>query len=919
MLIPNDKLKVFVSSICGTGKDPYNVARAMLKRLIEDTQLATVYLFEDQGASSLSAGQHYIYGLEDSDVCIFFIDNKDGVTSGVQKEIDTANKHRIKSIYYFCDKDSKEETPLQTSMKGPEFPKSKVVHSFEEFIKNGAQSLIDEIIDIYRNYCKRRLIDKNENEEPSKEGSISDDYFKAELICKKEIIANVDTCKNYFAKLIFNQNTNIEKTDAFDELCYKFIAIMFEGKSILDFNQYLYLQALKKRQSLPYYEVIKKRWDAIQSYFLGNLEKCVEFLEEALKLSKENELPDWFTKDILIDLRNQRSRLNESKNVILIKDDAQEELSKSEHLLYYPLLDRFVSNLYKTCFDNEISEIIKSPYTVTWGNDNIKYLEDLTNYFIVSMFNGSLTHLLLVYEKISYLLIHLCEKYGDWHLKVLLLKMFNIRQRSKETDGFIEAYPDILSKMNDADALEIFSFTDNVHVHYLHQISKFEAFRITGYFLSDEDFERISKIVIKEINVWLDAEEPCRTVGEHFLEALSAVAYRIDLDELVLICCKVINKGFVIWYDKIFKLISNFVDINMLQKETLESLFEIIYTFIYDEKRREHANSFKHALINIRKANNKLTETMNERIKEQMPLFYEDVYCLETTEKKQVDMPLFIEKYLEEIEDRNLRQGENGTYTGYFNRPYITIKRILQETDVIFEDILIDRVFISSSNTLLEKRQTIEDKHEALELLIFLCKKHPETIQRNENIVRKIKENKNIIESGYKLMTNLSEDTLCFAALFFYECLGEMISIELLEFSNYLSHDLRAQISASKTICDFLEADEKMALNPTLEIVIFQYALSWCNSTNTNVRWHAVKILVQLLRNKQYGEMVCNQLIKFMDTDNFYIKNLILREAKKLKNVDEPTYEYILQKASLDHCYVVRKVYQATGALVPAP
>lgn len=464
--------------------------------------------------------------------------------------------------------------------------------------------------------------------------------------------------------------------------------------------------------------------------------------------------------------------------------------------------------------------------------------------------------------------------------------------------------------MNDVDALEIFSFTDNVHVHYLHQISKFEAFRITGYFLSDEDFERISKVVIKDINVWLDAEEPCRPVGEYLLESLSAVAYRIDLDELVLICCKVINRGFVIWYNNIFKLISNFVDINMLQKETLESLFEIIYTFIHDEKRREHANSFENALINIRKANNKLTEIMNERIKEQMPLFYEDVYCLETTEKKQVDTPLFVEKYLEEIEDRNLRQGENGTYTGYSNRPYITIKRILQETDVIFEDVLIDRVFISTSNTLLAERQTIEDKHEALELLIFLCKKHPDAIQRNENIVRKIKENKNIVESGYKLMTNLSDNTLRFSALFLYECLGESINIDLLGFSNYLSHDLRAEISASKTISDFLETDEKMSTNPTLEIVILQYALSWCNSTNTNVRWHAVKILVQLLRNKHYGNVVCNQLIKFMDTDNFYIKNLILREAKKLKKVDVPTYEYILQKASLDHCYVVRKVYQ---------
>ena len=83
------KIKVFISSICGIEK--YDTVRAKLKCAIEDTKLAEVYTFEGKGASTLPAGKHYTWALEDSDVCIFLIDNADGIKSGVQAEIDTVS------------------------------------------------------------------------------------------------------------------------------------------------------------------------------------------------------------------------------------------------------------------------------------------------------------------------------------------------------------------------------------------------------------------------------------------------------------------------------------------------------------------------------------------------------------------------------------------------------------------------------------------------------------------------------------------------------------------------------------------------------------------------------------------------------------------------------------------------------------
>ena len=151
------KINVFISSICGD-KGKYDRVRAELKKVIEATEIAKVYLFEAEGAATMSAGAHYVYGLEDSDICIFLIDNADGVTPGVQKEIDTVRKNNIKALYYFCDETSKDETAVQQGLKGAQYAKSATIHKFDDLIENGARDLINDIIATYHHYCKNRLI-----------------------------------------------------------------------------------------------------------------------------------------------------------------------------------------------------------------------------------------------------------------------------------------------------------------------------------------------------------------------------------------------------------------------------------------------------------------------------------------------------------------------------------------------------------------------------------------------------------------------------------------------------------------------------------------------------------------------------------------------------------------------------------------
>ena len=140
-------------------------------------------------------------------------------------------------------------------------------------------------------------------------------------------------------------------------------------------------------------------WKAIQAYFQGDVTKCVEHLEEALKMAQDSNQPIWVIKDILIDLRNQQLELNAINNCFM-ESIAQKELTQSGEELYYPILDRINGSLHEKYVDGLYKKKTESPYAVALGNDLVSYGELLASSYIVSLYNGSLTYILLFYDRV---------------------------------------------------------------------------------------------------------------------------------------------------------------------------------------------------------------------------------------------------------------------------------------------------------------------------------------------------------------------------------------------------------------------------------------------------------------------------------------------------------------------------------------
>ena len=908
------KINVFVSSKCGD-KGKYDHVRAELKKAIEATGIANVYLFEDEGAASMSAGAHYVYALEDSDICIFLIDNADGVPPGVQKEIDTVRKNNIKALYYFCDETSKEETAVQQGLKGAQYEKSTTIHKFDDLIQNGSQGLINDIIATYHHYCKGRLIWKSEEEsDPLQRIEISGtEPVQLETI-PKSVLKSIDKCKDYILQFSVGKHVGKapdedEQTSDVDDWCMQFLPILFEGKSIKQFNTAMFLESLKALQSDEIFPIVQLRWQAIQSYFLGDVGKCVEYLESALKLAKETKQPTWVIKDLLVDCRNQHLNLC-TINGHFSMSEAQKELTESEEELYYPLLDRIHESLHEKYIEGFYKKKTESPYSVTIGSNLDSLGELLASSFAISMYNGSLTHILLFYQKIRDFVFYLSNKYSDWHFRRLLLQFAVFAGKEKEIKGLQDSYPEILNQLTADDAIAVMNFCSNHPLKHERISSQLLGFGAVGYYLNDGDYAKYETLIVDEIKAWLNSDVPVIDIGYKIFKGLSGAAHRISQDTLAEICCLFIDKHYSRWYTDLFKLIEKHMDLRKMKPESAKSLIAHVLSVLDDEKEREQIRYAATFLCVLRKQMPEITNEMDGKIAEHFPKYYNGVYLLETTENEQQDLPEFVRRYVEEAQKTNATQGQNGVYFGHGTRTHATIRSIFCLNDVKWDDGLMDSVIATAADTLLASKEGIHIKLDAVSLLVCIAVKFPEHYQRNKATFDLLRERREEIQTAdiSIISSNVDRISLEIGLCFLYTAMGEDVYLEILDLLPCIQNDIPTTIAVASIINEYLASTNSAVLPQPLGTIVLQNVLQWLRSEHLDVRYVATKILLQFSRESGNEGVVNRQIINLVDSECIYIKNLIINRVYTTKGIWDKTRDYVVSKCENDECFIVRMI-----------
>ena len=908
------KINVFVSSKCGD-KGKYDHVRAELKKAIEATGIADVYLFEDEGAASMSAGAHYVYALEDSDICIFLIDNADGVPPGVQKEIDTVRKNNIKALYYFCDETSKEETAVQQGLKGAQYEKSTTIHKFDDLIQNGAQGLIKDIIATYHHYCKGRLIWKSEEEcDPLQHIEIAETGPVQLETIPKSVLKNIDRCKDYILKFsvgkhMGNAPNENEQTCDVDDWCAQFLPILFEGKSIKQFNTAMFLDSLKALQSDEFFSIVQLRWQAIQAYFLGDVAKCVEHLDSALRLAKETNQPTWVIKDLLIDRRNQHWTLCAVNNQYF-EPEAQKELTESGEELYYPLLDRIHESLHEKYIEGFYKKKTESPYSVTIGGNLDSLGEMLASSFVISMYNGSLTYILLFYQKIRDFVFYLSNKYSDWQFRRLLLQFAVFAGKEKEIKGIQDSYPEILNQLTAADASAVMDFCSNHPIKHERISSQLLGFGAVGYYLNDADYAKYESLIVDEIKAWLSSDVLIVDVGYKIFKGLSGAAHRISQDTLAEICCLFIDKHYSRWYTDLFKLVEKHMDLRKMKPESAKSLIACILSIFDDEQERQQIQYAATFLCVLRKQMPEYTNEMDAKIAEYFPEYYNGVYLLETTENEQQDLPGLVKGYVEKAQKTNVTQGQNGVYFGHGTRTLATIRSIFRLNDVKWDDELMDEVIKTAADTLLVSKEGIHIKLDAVSLLVCIVLKFPEHYQRNKATFDLLREKRADIQTAdiSIISSNVDRISLEIGLCFLFTAMGDDVYLEILDLLPCIQNDIPTTIAVASMVNQYLASSSSVVLPQPLGTVILQNVLQWLRSEHLDIRYIATKILLQFSCEPESESVVNRQIINLIDSECVYIKTLIMNRVYRMEGIGEKTRDYVVSKCENDECFIVRMV-----------
>lgn len=913
-LFPERKIQVFVSSKCGTEK--YDSIRAELKKLIEDTGFASVYLFEDTGASSLTAGNHYLWALEESDICIFLIDNYDGIPAGVEKEIDLAQKIGKKALYYFCDENSTKKTILEQKLRGATNAKSKTVHTFDALLTDSAHSLINEITNIYHFYCIGKLVTSiDEQEVPHRQINASEISEITTPIYSNTLIKNVDKCKKFLFNFVAGYQYPVssllnekEKTSNLDDWAEQFLHVLFAERSIKNFNLTIFLQELKQIHNIEQYNVIELRWSAVQEYLLGDVESCIGFLRKALTLAKDTNQPIWLIKDILIDLRNQEYTYCSISGEYR-KSLAQEELDSYNEEVFYPVLDRTIESIQGIYIKGMLNHINHSPFSVTYTDDEMRCCEYLANAYVVSMCNGSLTHIILMFERLKELSQYMSSIRGDWTYRCNMLMLTVSTGNQRETKKLLESYPEIEIGLTENDANKIMRFCHTNTISHKFFVSQLVAFGAVGYYLSDIDFELYENEILKGVNEWASAKNVNTYIGDNVFNNLEGVAHRLSQDTLAEICCVFIKNGYCRWYIDMFKFLIKYVDINRMNSSNAKHLIDCMELVFNDENQRKCLSDVLDIFIRMRNQNRLITQKLDAKIGKYFPDFYNGSYKKATSEASGQEIAALINKYTQYIKEANNTQS-NRHYAMSSVRYIAAVENIMISERVDVENKLFDSLISTVADTILISAESIVVKVDAISLLICVALKYPEVYTRNKELFEKIHENRGEIDSSRLpiCFNNVNQTSLKIALQFLFTAMGYDTYADIIELMPYVYDDDASIILISDVVSTYLRANTCMRLPQNIEAVVLQNTLQWLQSRNTDIRRNATLILLYLCKNPENEAVANHTLQSLTDSDNARIKNTIMRNLFSTSGITDDTRSYIISKYRNDPNYLVRMV-----------
>jgi hypothetical protein len=663
--------------------------------------------------------------------------------------------------------------------------------------------------------------------------------------------------------------------------------------------------------SEEFHQVVELRWKLINAYWSDNIEQAIIFGNDALDIAKKNQLPEWFTDDILVDM----SYLYNAKNEIDNKfgdNTANQELKNKDTITHYPVIDKYEKYLYKEITSQTEKMNTRSPYSLTIGEGSIAELgKFVSNIYIYAVLNGSLVQILDTLTKIKNIAFYLCNQFEEtWEFESLLLKTTAYGRNSQELININRWFSKLFGKTNSQDAKAMYDFNSTNPISYQRFASQLLVFEHFGYYLSDEDYAMVSSELLKKIQKWIGSDNPNVILSKYIFHALRGNLERIDKELVIKIILIVLDKSFQAFYDDVFEILER-LSYKDIDEKNMKILIEHLKRVIHDEVLRERCFHLENVIIRICKEKSEYLSLFEDDLRKHMKNFYENDFSLEVQLNTQEQIEKFIRKYISIIKKRNETQGTDNKYTGYADNPYKTIENILRKTKFRITDDMLDGILKVCQVTLLAEKQLLGCKVDACQLVAFFGSYYASKKIYFDSFLQKIIDEERKILNGTTgiLFDTTSKFSLRFNYILMklsYEKASSKELIEILSFVDANNNNrIVDKISDLNSIISSLKNKKDLYSDETSKLLTLQFSLNLSNDPNPDVRLLAIKSLLLLL-SKENQSVILPRLSSAIDFDTSFIKNVILHHSEKLKNINLEKYRFMLEKAKTDNHYIVR-------------
>lgn len=894
-------LKVFISSRCG-GK--YTIARKALKKLLSLTGLAEVYVFETEPASSEDTISAYLDNVDQSDLCIFLIDNKDRPSPAVLSEEKRAKDLHLRLIYIFCDENQKEATQMQQEIRVSLSQKYYVVHEFSDMVGKAYDSVMQDLIAVYKKKSNELFENKTEAETNLPQSFHTESYV---FPIDKSIKFSTVTKSLVEIPGLIDPTESSTETSNLESLLSKHLRAVI-GLEKIDTNT---INSICE-EVLPLFSkdiegVIKLRFEAQKHYYETKYSECLEVLQKAITSAIGNpSVPEWIVNDIAIDIRCTQGMIDEQNSQYTLENPGQIYINKSNEPIYYPYVDRSIETMQEEIIDHYYSRTTVSPNTVQVGGYQ-KIFSSLSSAFCIAEIHGSIVQTEITKGRLVSIYSMLCNLYDDHRFAVEYVRLLIINRDIKKLDTFIRMHSNLVESLNGQDLNSIIESVDTVFDKTHVIMTKFLVVSRLGYYLADPAYQKIYKELVDYSKKWVIDDKRIFNCFKYIYDFYRGNADRANKKDIIDFLCLMFDNRLLRFYMECFRVMQ-IIDYSTATEEDQERVKKLFLHLMTEEDTNHYADQFfQEAIIRFSMTTKLPVDDLELELSKRFPDFYQDTYLLELDAHRKKDLSKYIEKLLEDADFRNEQQGHNGQYIGYSYESLDVIYNIINHNTTL-NDELFERIIKTSINTLSSSKQTVGAKQSAIRILQLIYYQY-ERVDGWDSIFQLLADNFNDYSTGFErdVFFNESNDILSFQyALFLceYEDFGRDQLLEKLYLTEYSdSHTINETL---KVVYSYLECGKDNIKNRDFVLPILYYCISILNHKEREVRTNACKCLIELTNYTSSKRLALAYLSRIMDIGSHTEKIAVIMRLSKI-NADEDSYiDQIINKGKADNNYLVR-------------